>query len=177
MNFAGSVAMRIAMEFVIMMIEIIISGGQTGVDQAGWRAAKECGIPTRGWMPKGWLTEDGPRPEFETLYNAQEHKSSEYPPRTMANVLSADATIWIGDRDTLGFGCTIQACRQGPRPYFIVNIESSPTPREVALWIKAYNFKMINISGTRASKDKYVGELAEKFLIEVFRMVNSNGNS
>ena len=40
----------------------VISGGQTGVDQAALRAARSCGIPTGGWAPRGWLTEDGPAP-------------------------------------------------------------------------------------------------------------------
>jgi hypothetical protein len=38
------------------MIERVISGGQTGADQAGWRAARAAGIPTGGFMPKGFLT-------------------------------------------------------------------------------------------------------------------------
>src|SRR5262249_6057013 len=41
------------------MIGKVISGGQTGVDQVALRAAKACGIPTGGWAPKGWRTEDG----------------------------------------------------------------------------------------------------------------------
>ena len=35
----------------------IISGGQTGADMGGLLAAKDLGIRTGGWMPKGWLTE------------------------------------------------------------------------------------------------------------------------
>ena len=46
------------------MIERVISGGQTGADQAGLAVAKRLGIPTGGCMPKGWLTEAGPRPDF-----------------------------------------------------------------------------------------------------------------
>jgi Circularly permutated YpsA SLOG family len=45
----------------------IISGGQTGADQAGWRAAKACGLETGGWMPKGWKTELGCSPFFGPL--------------------------------------------------------------------------------------------------------------
>jgi hypothetical protein len=52
------------------MIERVISGGQTGADQAGWRAARAYGIPTGGWMPLGFLTETGPRPEFTELDGA-----------------------------------------------------------------------------------------------------------
>ena len=42
----------------------MISGGETGAEQAGWRAAEAIGVPTGGWMSKGFLTEEGPRPEF-----------------------------------------------------------------------------------------------------------------
>lgn len=40
---------------------LIISGGQTGADQAGWRAARRCGLATGGRMPREFETEDGPR--------------------------------------------------------------------------------------------------------------------
>ena len=43
------------------MIKLVISGGQSGADQAGWRAAQACDIPTGGWMPFGFLTEEGPQ--------------------------------------------------------------------------------------------------------------------
>ena len=35
----------------------IISGAQTGADQAGWRAARAFDLDTGGWMPKGFITE------------------------------------------------------------------------------------------------------------------------
>lgn len=41
------------------MIELVLSGGQTGADLGGLRAARACGIPTGGWAPRGWLTEVG----------------------------------------------------------------------------------------------------------------------
>jgi hypothetical protein len=50
------------------MLDRIITGGQTDADQAAWRAAKAFGIPTGGWMPLGFLTEAGARPEFAELY-------------------------------------------------------------------------------------------------------------
>ena len=36
------------------MLEKIVSGGQTGADQGGWRAAVACGLATGGWMPEGF---------------------------------------------------------------------------------------------------------------------------
>ncbi len=35
------------------MIERILTGGQTGADQAALRAARAAGIATGGWAPKG----------------------------------------------------------------------------------------------------------------------------
>ncbi len=44
------------------MIKKIISGGQTGADQAGLDVAIELGIPHAGWIPKGRKTEKGTLP-------------------------------------------------------------------------------------------------------------------
>jgi hypothetical protein len=78
------------------VLECVVSGGQTGVDQAAWRAARRCDLATGGRMPKGFLTEDGPRPDFAALYDAREDESPESAARTGANVLDADATLWVG---------------------------------------------------------------------------------
>ncbi len=40
------------------MIKKIISGGQTGADQAALDVAIKLGIPHGGWIPKGRLTEN-----------------------------------------------------------------------------------------------------------------------
>ncbi|HEX3129094.1 MAG TPA: putative molybdenum carrier protein [Thermoanaerobaculia bacterium] len=37
----------------------VISGGQTGVDQAALRAAQDCGLEVGGWCPPGRLCETG----------------------------------------------------------------------------------------------------------------------
>jgi Circularly permutated YpsA SLOG family len=39
------------------VLDRVVSGGQTGADQAGWRAARAVGLATGGWMPYGFLTE------------------------------------------------------------------------------------------------------------------------
>jgi hypothetical protein len=45
------------------VIKKIISGGQTGADQAALDAAIKLGIPHGGWIPKGRLTENGSLPK------------------------------------------------------------------------------------------------------------------
>src|SRR5262249_12492939 len=46
-----------------MLLDKVISGGQTGADQGALRAARATGIPTGGWAPRRWLVEsdDGRR--------------------------------------------------------------------------------------------------------------------
>lgn len=153
------------------MIELVVSGGQTGADQAGWRAAKAAGIKTGGWMPKGFKTEDGPRPEFARLYGAKEHESPEYPPRTLANARMADATIWFGRGDSRGFGCTERSCRKASRPIWTVLDPSEREPSKIVTLISAMDYRSINIAGNRESSSFGIGAWVEAYLIEVFRLL------
>jgi hypothetical protein len=41
------------------VLQMIVSGGQTGVDRAALDVALELGIPCGGWCPKGRLAVDG----------------------------------------------------------------------------------------------------------------------
>lgn len=154
------------------MIERVISGFQSGADIGGIRAAWSCDIPTGGWMPRGWLTEDGPRPEYAEMYGAREHSSEKYPPRTYANVRDSDATIWFGVGDSAGFRCTERATEQvkdGRR--FMVITYGAITPRDVAEWIDGFGVKTLNVAGNRESKSPGIGRRVEKFLIRAFRIV------
>jgi hypothetical protein len=88
----------------------VVSRGQTGADQAGWRAARAFGIPTGGWMPRGFLTEEGSRPEFAELFGAFEMPTPDYRARTEQNVRDSDATVWFGDVTTQCARATLGAC-------------------------------------------------------------------
>lgn len=168
------------------MLEKVISGGQTGADQAGWRAAKALGIPTGGWMPKRFRTEtpDGlgwgeAHPEFAELYGAREHPLADYPPRTDANARDSDLTIWldggphcIGGGDRRGFYRTRKSVVEWGKEYVITGwSEIDPTPEELVGQIRKYSPKVINIAGNRESKAPGIGEWAEAYLIEVFRLL------
>src|SRR4051812_19004074 len=88
-----------------LMLILIISGGQTGVDQAGLRAARVVGLATAGWAPKGWLVErpDG-RGEVSAPWLAEwgltECGEPGYPARRKRNVRYSDATILLGRADS-----------------------------------------------------------------------------
>src|SRR5262245_4392293 len=92
------------------MIERVVSGGQTGADQAGLAVAKRLGIPTGGCMPRGWLTEAGPRPDLAVEYGLEETGTAAYSERTERNVLLADGTVVFGDARSIGSMLTIKLC-------------------------------------------------------------------
>jgi len=103
-----------------MTLKKIISGGQTGADQGALVAGRQLGIPTGGWMPRGFLTEAGPCPPLGEMYGMQEHPSPAYPPRTRQNVKDADGTLWIGGGeigDDRGLTCTWNAAERYNRPF------------------------------------------------------------
>jgi hypothetical protein len=157
-----------------MILRRVISGLQTGSDQGGVRAAKAAGLETGGTMPRGYLTEDGPRPDFAELYGAVEHESREYPPRTRKNAADSDATIWFGSGDSRGFGCTMNACRAANKPVFLVKTRSI-TPQQAADWLVANRVAVLNVAGNRESTSPGIGERTEAFMAEVIRILRGGG--
>lgn len=147
------------------MVDKIISGGQTGVDRAALEAAVECGIPTGGYAPQGYLTENGMDKTLKQ-FNLIDSGSG-YPVRTALNVLHSDITIWFGDSDTAGFKATQKKAARYEKPFVVVTYMDSNTIAEV---IRKHH--VVNIAGNRESKSPGIFELTKKRLIEVFKLVN-----
>lgn len=147
----------------------IISGGQTGVDQAALRAAKCLGIPTGGWMPFGWTTEEGPRPEFADLYGMRQCSEPGYPARTRANVRASNLTIWYGPTGSRGCQATIGACEVIGKKFLFAG------PGDVDEMVVSILAKMdevgntvVNFAGNRESGNPGIGAKAEAFFLELF---------
>ena len=150
------------------MIErlIMISGGQTGADQGGLRAAKAAGVKTGGYAPKGWTTEEGPAPWLAD-FGLKEHESADYPPRTIANVKGAHATLWYGNPKSIGGRLTFQTLRRWELDGFVIVLNET-APEEVAAWmLEVIEFSsdgeiVFNVAGNRESKSPGIGALVEK---------------
>src|SRR5215217_4391793 len=113
------------------------------------RVARAYGIPTGGAMPKGFLTEDGPRPEFAALYGAVGLPTESYPARTVANVRDTDAILWFGDYHSHGGRATLDACRELRKPFLIVYPGTRPsTIRE---WLDVKRDRILIVAGNRRS--------------------------
>ncbi len=139
-----------------MIIKKIISGGQTGADIAAVDAAIASGICYGGWLPKGRKTEHGP---LDTQYkNFQEHSSSSYPKRTEQNVKDSDGTI-IFTRGKLKGGSKLTAdfAESWGKPYLHIDLNLADMEKVVfciKTWITEKGVGVLNVAGTRASKDK-----------------------
>lgn len=178
------------------MIEKVITGGQSGCDLAAWDAAVLCGIPTGGAMTRGFLTEEGPRPEYAARYGAVELSEASYPPRTRANVQAADLTLVMGDVTSRG---SLLAFRTAAELYvpaigwdpnakdWGVAVEFDYTASrqrkferfrvyrdlvDVAECIRCLGPRVINIGGNRESRSPGIYLWANDMLIQLFRMLN-----
>ena len=119
-------------------------------------------------MPKGFLTEDGPRPEYVEVYGAVELPTESYPERTRRNVADSDGTLWLGDWHSSGGKATLDACRLQGKPFLIV-YHGITKPSQVRDWIVAGGFRTLNVAGNRESTSPGIGEKVERFLAAVFR--------
>lgn len=140
----------------------IISGGQTGADMGALKAARDLGIKTGGWAPKGWITEDGPNPELNK-YGLIQHSSPNYPPRTRMNCQDGDLTAIFGDMKSAGAKLTVDICKSDSIPYVI-----NPDAQELRDMCEQLQVRVLNVAGNRASKDAEIEERVRKIVTDAF---------
>jgi Circularly permutated YpsA SLOG family len=153
------------------MIERIISGGQTGADQAALRAARAAGIPTGGFASLGWETEAGPAPWLAD-WGLVECPEPGYPARTIANVRESDATLWFGSTDSPGGRLTLGTVRKHSKTSLVIT--PGVKPSEVVGFLQRNPWiRVLNIAGNRESKSPGIGARVERFLADVFRQLRT----
>lgn len=140
-----------------MRLKKIISGGQTGADQAGLAAAKFLGLETGGFCPIGWLTDEGPRPELLKSYGLSEYGQG-YVLRTWRNARSAPVTLWFG-RVSPGYNCTHTACYKAHTLF-----KDNPTAEEIRQLAEL--FEIFNVAGNRERLNRGIFRRTYNTLIE-----------
>jgi hypothetical protein len=154
-----------------VMLERIISGGESGANQAAWRAARAFGVASGGWMHKGFLTDDGCRPEFAEQFAAADLPTDAEPARAEQNVWNSDATLWFGATTTSVAHATVQACQKFARPCLPVYPEAAFEPSHVATWIVENRVRTLNVAGNCENDEPGIGDHVEQFLGEVLRQL------
>lgn len=155
----------------------IISGGQTGADQAGLFAARDVGFETGGVAPKGYRTLAGFEPKLLKSFNLYEHSLDGYQHRTAENVNMSDATLRLAfNFQSPGEKCTFNAIKRFDKPHFDIPLDNRPNPYVIAMWIINNNIQVLNIAGNGDGKENgEVFNLVRAYLVSVFKEIKKKG--
>jgi Circularly permutated YpsA SLOG family len=146
----------------------VTSGGQTGVDQAALRAARDCGLEIGGWCPPGRACESGVIPPEFPLEETEQERSPDAPEvprsqRTEWNVRDSDGTLVITAGEAAaepGTGWAIQCAARYEKPLLVCQIEDQDAVKEIREWIAAFRLKILSVGGPSESSAPGIGEKA-----------------
>jgi len=150
----------------------IRSGGQTGSDLGGLKAAKILGLEMGGTMPKSFINHTGCHPEYAELYNIKEDRSTKYPPRTRRNVIDSDGTVRIAKKfHSAGEKCTLKYITRQEKPYFDVDINNitEEVIEEFRQWLIDNEIEILNVAGNSEKTCPGIEQIAIDFLVEVLK--------
>lgn len=150
----------------------VISGGQIGADLAGLEAARVLGITTGGWIPFGWRTELGSKPEYGTKYGLQETLSSSYDDRTERNIMHSNGTVIFLWEESPGSRKTRRICMDAGRPVLVISRTFPGDIQDydkIGKFLREHRIKTLNVAGNRESVAPGIGSHAQWHLEEAFK--------
>lgn len=141
---------------VKVLIERIVSGGQSGADRGALDAALALGIGHGGYCPLGRRAEDGP---IAARYQLTELSSPDYAVRTERNVVESDGTVLITEgKPTGGSALTRAMARKHRRPFLHLDLAAGPGHGDaepaslLRNWLRTHSIRILNVAGSRESK-------------------------
>lgn len=152
----------------------VISGGQTGVDQAALRAARDCGLEIGGWCPPGRECEAGTIPPEFPLKETVSDRSLSAPDiphsqRTEWNVRDSDATLVIQPvaQEDPGTEWTIACAKRLDRRLLVCDVDDPEVTEKINHWLATGAIGTLNIAGPSESTSPGIGEQANTLLKRV----------
>jgi hypothetical protein len=154
----------------------VISGGQTGVDQAALRAARDCGLKIGGWCPPGRVCESGVIPLEFPLQETEQERSADAPEvprsqRTEWNVRDSDGTLVIQAGDAAGdpgTGWAIECTARLEKPLLVCQVDDRSAKQRIVEWIALNSIETSNVAGPSESSAPGIGNKASALLMQVF---------
>lgn len=168
-----------------MRVHKVISGGQTGADQAGLRAARDLGICTGGTAPADFYTDKGPNYTL-MMYGLTAYGT--YNERTKQNIVDSDATLVIVEnKNSPGSKLTVNLLKELQKPFYVANVAEfvrdaclgytrcGPVPsfvrlcEDICLWLDGCPGAVLNVAGNRERyQNGLFGSIAEELCRTVF---------
>jgi Circularly permutated YpsA SLOG family len=151
----------------------IVSGGQTGVDQAALRVALACGVTIGGWCPPGRICEGGTIPDIFPLEETMAERSQDAPAiprsqRTQWNVRDSDATLVLWPRAPRtrdpGTLWASDCASRYQKPILICDPAEDSDIAKAAAWIVRNNIATLNVAGPSEGTSPGIGTSAERFI-------------
>ena len=147
------------------MLQKIISGGQTGADQAALDFAIARGIPHGGWCPRGRLAEDGHIP---LCYQLSETPSPDYAQRTESNVRDSGGTVIFSIAASLtgGSAWTVELAGRYHKPCLHLSRERDGEAAAGKLldFLRVNKIEVLNVAGPRHSQEPEVAQFVQEVL-------------
>lgn len=174
------------------MLEKIISGGQTGADQAGLLAAHKCGLPTGGTAPSEFYTDWGPNPLLQAFGLKAE---GDYRSRTIKNVKDSDGTVLLTfTPDSPGSRLTRNEAKRLAKPFLQLNTNPAicafeegrildqrtivgNLSAELQHFIVAHHIRVLNVAGNRERDKKHFSttKIVEAVVMDAIRTLEVSG--
>src|SRR5436189_4138656 len=161
-------------------LRTIISGGQTGVDQAALQAARDCGLTIGGWCPPGRECEAGLIPPEFALKETPNDRSPEAPDvphsqRTEWNARDSDGTLVIGAASLcearagdFGTEWTIACAKRYKRPLLVCGVGDPEAKKKIEQWVGANSVSTLNVAGPSELTSPGIGERSYTLLKRIF---------
>jgi Circularly permutated YpsA SLOG family len=162
---------------VMNIVKRIVSGGQTGVDQAALRAAQALGLPCDGWCPPGRLCESGTIPSIFPLRETPAERSveaTEIPrsQRTEWNVRDSDATLILQPRHFVkldpGTDWAARCAARYGKPLLVFDPGDPTAVDAVKAWLESLSIHTLNVSGPSERTVPGIGDQTYLLLFQVF---------
>lgn len=169
----------------------VISGGQTGADQAGLMAAFKVGLKTGGTAPDDFYTEAGCNPLLELLGLTC---GGDYRSRTVKNVKDSDGTLLLtATVNSPGSTLTRNEALRQAKPFYQVDTAGMHVLKMngdsinelvkhhsagIQGWIVANKITTLNVAGNRekhARQGFITTRVVEALLLDVFRDLRLSG--
>jgi len=149
-----------------VVVERIVSGGQTGADRGGLDAAIDLGIAHGGWCPAGRLAEDGKIPE---RYRLTETESADFAVRTELNVIDSDGTVLFTYGEPVGGSAlTAELASVHDKPLLHLDLEVhaiGSAAAQLAVWLEQHHVRVLNVAGSRESQAPGIADAVREVLL------------